>query len=132
MPAAVPTDAPTAAHRSVTLTNWSLMTVASMFEPSTQYGVRRTAGSVVAALVGSVVVPFTRPLGAGQPAPSGLVNGTTTDPTNAATTEPAVLLTPYWVDGSNMEATVIADKFVAVADLCAAVGASVGTAAGIK
>jgi D-xylose transport system substrate-binding protein len=71
-------------------------------------------------------------LRAGQPAPSGLVNGTTTDPTNAATTEPAVLLTPYWVDGSNMEATVIADKFVAVADLCAAVGASVCTAAGIK
>jgi D-xylose transport system substrate-binding protein len=71
-------------------------------------------------------------LRAGQPAPSGLVNGTTSDPTNAATTEPAVLLTPYWVDSSNMEATVIADKFVAVTDLCAAVGADVCTAAGIK
>ncbi len=71
-------------------------------------------------------------LRAGQTAPTALVNGTTTDPTNAATTEPAVLLTPMWVDGTNMEATVITDKFVSVTDLCNAVGAAVCTSAGIK
>jgi D-xylose transport system substrate-binding protein len=71
-------------------------------------------------------------LRAGQTPPAALVNGTTTDPTNAATTEPAVLLTPYWVNAANMEATVIKDKFISVTDLCAAVGADVCTAAGIK
>jgi D-xylose transport system substrate-binding protein len=71
-------------------------------------------------------------LRAGQTPPSGLLNGSTTDPTNAATTEPAVLLTPVWVNAANMEATVITDKAVVVADLCNAVGAAVCTAAGIK
>jgi D-xylose transport system substrate-binding protein len=71
-------------------------------------------------------------LRAGQPAPASLVNGSTTDPQNASTTEPAVLLTPTWVNGANMESTVIADKFISVTDLCAAVGADVCTAAGIK
>ena len=71
-------------------------------------------------------------LRAGQTPPAALLNGTTTDPTNAATTEPAVLLTPTWVNAANMEATVITDKFVSATDLCAAVGASVCTAAGIK
>jgi D-xylose transport system substrate-binding protein len=71
-------------------------------------------------------------LRAGQTPPSGLLNGSTTDPTNAATTEPAVLLTPVWVNAANMEATVITDKAVAVTDLCSAVGAAVCTAAGIK
>jgi D-xylose transport system substrate-binding protein len=69
---------------------------------------------------------------AGQTPPASLLNGTTTDPTNAATTEPAVLLTPMWVNGANMEATVIKDKFVSATDLCAAVGADVCTVAGIK
>jgi D-xylose transport system substrate-binding protein len=71
-------------------------------------------------------------LRAGQTPPASLLNGTTSDPTNAATTEPAVLLTPVWVNASNMEATVITDKAVSATDLCAAVGASVCTAAGIK
>jgi D-xylose transport system substrate-binding protein len=71
-------------------------------------------------------------LRAGQTPPTALVNGTTTDPKNSATTEPAVLLTPMWVNAANMEATVITDKFIAVSDLCAAVGADVCTAAGIK
>jgi D-xylose transport system substrate-binding protein len=71
-------------------------------------------------------------LRAGQTPPAALLNGTTTDPTNAATTEPAVLLTPMWVNGANMEATVIQDKFVSATDLCKAVGADVCTAAGIK
>jgi D-xylose transport system substrate-binding protein len=70
-------------------------------------------------------------LRAGQTPPSGLVNGTTTDPADASATQPAVLLTPYWTDITNMQATVITDKFVDVTKLCAAVGADVCTAAGI-
>ena len=71
-------------------------------------------------------------LRAGQTPPAALLNGTTTDPSNSATTEPAVLLTPQWVNATNMETTVIADQFVKASDLCAAVGADVCTAAGIK
>jgi D-xylose transport system substrate-binding protein len=71
-------------------------------------------------------------LRAGQTPPSGLVNGTTTDPTNASVTEPAVLLTPVWVNEKNMADTVIKDKAVAVTELCAAVGQALCTAAGIK
>jgi D-xylose transport system substrate-binding protein len=71
-------------------------------------------------------------LRAGQTPPSSLVNGTTTDPANASVTEPAVLLTPTWVNETNMAATVIKDKFVAVTDLCAAVGADICKAAGIQ
>jgi D-xylose transport system substrate-binding protein len=71
-------------------------------------------------------------LRAGQTPPTGLVNGTTTDPTNAATTEPAILLTPTWVNAANMEATVITDKFVSATDLCNAVGASVCSQYGIQ
>jgi D-xylose transport system substrate-binding protein len=70
-------------------------------------------------------------LRAGQTPPAGLVNGTTTDPTNAASTQPAVLLTPYWVNSTNMAATVIKDNFVDKTKLCADVGADVCTAAGI-
>ncbi len=70
-------------------------------------------------------------LRAGQTPPTTLVNGTTKDP-NSATTEPAVLLTPYWVNAANMEATVIKDNFVSVTDLCNAVTAAVCTAAGIS
>jgi D-xylose transport system substrate-binding protein len=71
-------------------------------------------------------------LRAGQAPPATLLNGTTTDPKNAATTEPAVLLTPMWVNAANMESTVINDKFVSATDLCAAVGADACTAAGVK
>jgi D-xylose transport system substrate-binding protein len=71
-------------------------------------------------------------LRAAQTPPAALVNGTTTDPKNAATTEPAVLLTPYWVNTANMETTVIKDQFISVTDLCNNVTAAVCTAAGIK
>jgi D-xylose transport system substrate-binding protein len=70
-------------------------------------------------------------LRAGQTPSTDLVNGTTKDP-KSATTEPAVLLTPQWVNAANMEATVIKDKFVSVTDLCNAVTAAVCTAAGIS
>jgi D-xylose transport system substrate-binding protein len=71
-------------------------------------------------------------LRAGQTPPASLMNSTTTDPKDATITEPASLLTPTWVTAANMEATVIKDKFIKVADLCAAVGAPVCTAAGIQ
>jgi D-xylose transport system substrate-binding protein len=71
-------------------------------------------------------------LRAGQQPPASLMNGTTTDPKNSATTEPASLLTPIWVNAANMEQTVIKDNFIKASDLCAAVGASVCQAAGIQ
>ncbi len=71
-------------------------------------------------------------LRAGLTPPSGLVNSTTTPPSGlAGTAQPAVLLTPQWVDSTNMAATVIKDGFVSPSALCTAVGASVCQAAGI-
>ncbi|HVB54352.1 MAG TPA: substrate-binding domain-containing protein [Candidatus Acidoferrales bacterium] len=70
-------------------------------------------------------------LRAGKTPPSGLVNSTTTDPANSSITEPASLLVPEWVTPSNMESTVIKDKFIPVAALCTAVGQSVCSQAGI-
>jgi D-xylose transport system substrate-binding protein len=71
-------------------------------------------------------------LRAGQTPPAALLNGKTTDPSNTSVTEPAVLLTPYWVTSANMETTVIKDGAIKAADICAAVGQSVCDAAGIK
>src|SRR5574340_437466 len=68
IPAAVQTLAPTAVQRSLAEMNLSLITVLSMFEPLTQTGVNSTAGSVVAGLAGSVVVPFTSAAGGVWPA----------------------------------------------------------------
>jgi ABC-type xylose transport system substrate-binding protein len=70
-------------------------------------------------------------LRAGQTPPAALVNGSTANPADSTQTQPAVLLTPYWVNASNMEATVITDNFVDVTKLCSDVGADVCTAAGI-
>ncbi len=71
-------------------------------------------------------------LRAGQQPPASLMNGKTTDPKDPTITEPASLLTPIWVNAANMEQTVIKDNFISATDLCAAVGASVCTAAGIQ
>ena len=54
---------------------------------------------------------------AGQTPPSSLVNGSTQD-TTAKTSVPSVLLSPTWVTPANMNATVIADKFVPASQLC--------------
>ena len=71
-------------------------------------------------------------LRASKTPPSALVNGTTKPPSGVAgTQQPASLLTPMWVDVSNMAATVIKDKFVDAAALCSAVGASACSAAHI-
>jgi D-xylose transport system substrate-binding protein len=71
-------------------------------------------------------------LRAGQTPPAALVNGTTTDPSNSSTTEPAVLLTPVWVTKANMESTVIKDQAIKASDLCALAGTDVCTANGIQ
>ncbi|HSP10624.1 MAG TPA: substrate-binding domain-containing protein [Candidatus Dormibacteraeota bacterium] len=70
-------------------------------------------------------------LRAGQTPPTALVNSTTKPASGSGSTEPASLLTPQWVDASNMATTVIKDQFVSGSTLCTAVGASVCTAAGI-
>jgi len=67
---------------------------------------------------------------AGQTPPSSLVNGTTQD-TTAHVAVPSVLLIPKWVTTANMNATVIADKFVPASQLCAGQYAADCTAAGI-
>ena len=62
--------------------------------------------------------------------PTTLVNGSTPDTTSKVSV-PSVLLKPEWVTTSNMNATVIADKFVPVAQLCAKPDAAACKAAGI-
>ena len=72
-------------------------------------------------------------LRAGQTPPASLVNGTTSPPSGVqGSQQPASLLTPKWVTASNMQSTVIQDKFVSASALCQAVGASVCSAAGIS
>ena len=71
-------------------------------------------------------------LRAGKTPPAGLVNSTTSPPKGVAgSTQPASLLTPVWVDSSNMASTVIKDKFIDATALCTAVGQAACTAAGI-
>jgi D-xylose transport system substrate-binding protein len=63
--------------------------------------------------------------------PASLINGTTTD-TTSHTSVASVLLTPEWVTPTNMNATVIADKFVPASQLCSGKYAAACTAAGIS
>jgi D-xylose transport system substrate-binding protein len=72
-------------------------------------------------------------LRAGLTPPAALVNGTTSPPSGVSgNQQPASLLTPIWVDTTNMKSTVIADKFVDSATLCSKAGAAACTAAGIS
>ena len=72
-------------------------------------------------------------LRAGLTPPSALVNGTTSPPSGVSgSQQPASLLTPIWVDKSNMATTVIKDNFVDKATLCGKVTAAVCSAAGIS
>ena len=59
------------------------------------------------------------------------MNGTTQD-TKASTSVPSVLLTPKWVTTANMASTVVADKFVTVAQLCVGTYAQLCKTAGIS
>ena len=71
-------------------------------------------------------------LRAGKTPPSSLLNSTTSPPKNVTgSTQPAVLLSPTWVNTTNMASTVIKDKFIDASALCTAVGSSVCTNAGI-
>jgi D-xylose transport system substrate-binding protein len=70
-------------------------------------------------------------LRAGMTPPSALVNSTTKPASGPGTEEPASLLTPVWVDSTNMASTVIKDKFVDATALCSTVTTAVCTAAGI-
>ena len=54
---------------------------------------------------------------AGKTPPASLVNGATQD-SKANVSVPSVLLQPTWVTTTNMASTVVADKFVTVAQLC--------------
>jgi D-xylose transport system substrate-binding protein len=69
-------------------------------------------------------------LRAGKTPPKSLVNGTTKDTTKGVNV-PSVLMVPKWVTTKNMNATVIKDKFVPAAQLCAGQYAADCTAAGI-
>ncbi len=71
-------------------------------------------------------------LRAGVAVPTTLTNGQTTADTKANVQVPSVLLTPTWVDASNMNSTVIADKFVPASQLCTAKYKAACTAAGIS
>jgi D-xylose transport system substrate-binding protein len=70
-------------------------------------------------------------LRAGIKPPASLVNGKTQD-TQSNTSVPSVLLTPTWVTTANMNATVIADKFVPASQLCSGKYAAGCKAAGIS
>jgi D-xylose transport system substrate-binding protein len=70
-------------------------------------------------------------LRAGKPAPSSLLNSTTTDPTTHNSV-PSVLLAPEWVTPANMANTIIKDNFVPAAQLCAGKFAAACKAAGIS
>jgi D-xylose transport system substrate-binding protein len=66
----------------------------------------------------------------GQTPPSSLVNGSTQDSTGKVAV-PSVLLNPEWVTPTNMNSTVISDKFVPASQLCKGTYAAACTAAGI-
>ena len=68
---------------------------------------------------------------AGVTPPTSLVNGSTED-TTAKVSVKSVLLPPTWVTTSNMNSTVIADKFVPAAQLCTGKYAKPCSAAGIS
>jgi D-xylose transport system substrate-binding protein len=71
-------------------------------------------------------------LRAGKVPPSSLVNSTTTPPPHVTgTSQPASLLTPTWVTSANMNSTVVADQFIKSSALCAAVGNTLCSSAGI-
>jgi D-xylose transport system substrate-binding protein len=72
-------------------------------------------------------------LRAGLTPPTALVNSTTSPASGKpGSTQPASLLTPYWVDKSKVASTVVKDGFVDKATLCQAVTAAVCSANGIS
>ena len=70
-------------------------------------------------------------LNAGKQPPASLVNGTTSD-SKANVDVKSVLMKPEWVTTANMKSTVVADKFVPVAQLCQGKYASACSKFGIQ
>jgi D-xylose transport system substrate-binding protein len=70
-------------------------------------------------------------LRAGKTPPTSLANGSTMD-TKSNTAVPSVLLAPVWVTPTNMKDTIIKDKFVPTAQLCAGAAATPCKKAGIS
>jgi D-xylose transport system substrate-binding protein len=70
-------------------------------------------------------------LRAGKTPPATLVNGSAKDSKNNTSVK-SVLLTPKWVTTANMASTVVADKFVTVAQLCVGQYAQLCKTAGIS
>jgi D-xylose transport system substrate-binding protein len=70
-------------------------------------------------------------LRAGKTAPSSLLNGSSTDPMTHASV-PSVLLTPTWVTPTNMQSTIVKDKFVPTSQLCSGKFAAACKASGIS
>jgi len=70
-------------------------------------------------------------LRAGKTPPSSLANGSTMD-TKSNTAVPSVLLAPVWVTPKNMSTTIVKDKFVPTAQLCAGAAATACKKAGIS
>jgi D-xylose transport system substrate-binding protein len=71
-------------------------------------------------------------LRAGVAVPAMLTGGQTTMDTTGHTAVPSVLLTPTWVTTSNMNSTVVADKFVPASQLCTSKYKAACAAAGIS
>ncbi len=69
-------------------------------------------------------------LATGKSIPADMTGGKTTD--NKAGAVPSILLTPVAVDKTNVETTVVADKFWLPTDICTAEFQAACTAAGIK
>ena len=69
-------------------------------------------------------------LATGKTVPSDMTGGKTTD--NKSGQIPSILLTPVAVDKSNVETTVVADKFWLASDICTPEFAAACTAAGVK
>ncbi len=70
-------------------------------------------------------------LRAGEKPPSNLINGTTEDTVEHVAVK-SILMAPEWVTTKNMNSTIVKDKFVPVAQLCAAPYRADCIAAGIK
>jgi D-xylose transport system substrate-binding protein len=68
---------------------------------------------------------------AGDTIPSGLLNGTLTDPANSAIKEPASMANSEWVTASSIESTVVKDGFVSASTICGEVPAALCTKYGI-
>jgi D-xylose transport system substrate-binding protein len=69
---------------------------------------------------------------AGKTPPAALLNGKAVDSADPSISEPASLLTPVWVNATNMESTVVKDGFDSASSICSIAGQAACSAAGIS